>query len=174
MRLHASGLLAPLLIDRTKGLAKEAGTDSGIVWKHRAYHGIIWATDAYESLGSGYFRTSEIMAEAITGDHSDVIKNRARKAMEQQAGRTKSRGEVFTPRWICEKMISEADAAWFGGADPFGTLCAENKKEGETRPERIVFPENKTWKQYIDSRRLEQRLPRLIQFMGSAAGRKSA
>lgn len=155
MRLHASGLLAPLLIDRTKGLAKEAGTDSGIVWKHRAYHGIIWATDAYESLGSGYFRTSEITPEAITGDHSDVIKNRARKAMEQQAGRTKSRGEVFTPRWICEKMISEADAAWFGGADPFGTLCAKNQKEGKTQPNRIVFPKKKTWKQYIDSRRLE-------------------
>lgn len=155
LRLHASGLLAPLLIDRTKGLAKEVAADSGIVWKHRAYHGIIWATDAYENFGSSYLRTSEMTPEAITGDHSDVIKNRARKAMEQQAGRTKSRGEVFTPRWICEKMISEADAAWFGGADPFGMLCAENQKDGKTRPERIVFPKKKKWKRYADSRRLE-------------------
>ena len=67
LRLHAMGWLAPLLADKT------------------TKRNIIWATDAYRVLGAGYERTQEILPALITGAHSDVIKTRARKEMEQQS-----------------------------------------------------------------------------------------
>ena len=45
------------------------------------------------------------MTEAlITGRNADVIKTRARKAMEQQSERIKQHAEVFTPQWVVQKM----------------------------------------------------------------------
>ncbi|MCC8073197.1 MAG: hypothetical protein LIO62_03635 [Clostridiales bacterium] len=63
LRLNAMGLLEVLLKDKT--------TKSNI----------IWATDAYSSLGSSYQRDKEIEVDMIVGENSGVIKNRARKAL---------------------------------------------------------------------------------------------
>lgn len=106
---------------------------------------IIWATDAYQDRGGAYQRDKEIQVELITGDNSGVIKNRARKALEQQSERTRQHAEVFTPIWICQKMVSHADEIWFEGKDPFVA-----NKDGT-----IEFPKKKSWKKYIDQRRLE-------------------
>ena len=92
LRLHAKGLLAPLLVDKT------------------TKRNIIWATDAYRALGFPYERTQEILPALITGEHSDVIKTRARKEMEQQSERTRRHAEVFTPLAVCRQMIGDADA----------------------------------------------------------------
>ena len=129
LRLESAGLLEGLLFDRT------------------TRRGILWATDAYEHLGDGYRPAEEMTAAAITGVHSDLIRTRALKAMEQQTARTRKHAEVFTPLWICEKMISHADALWWGGRDPFA--------KAPDADGHIVLPKRKSWKLYIDSRRLE-------------------
>ena len=108
---------------------------------------ILWATDAYKESAKAYNRDREITQDLITGRNADVIKTRARKAMEQQSQRTKQHAEVFTPLWIVKKMNDHADEVWFEHADVF---FLENEPT-----ERIVFPPEKTWQQYVDSRRME-------------------
>ena len=89
LRLAQLGLLKSLLKDQTTGRK------------------IRWATDAYAELGRFYERNAEITTDLITGEHSGVIRNRARKALELQSDRTKSHAEVFTPLWVCKKMLDE-------------------------------------------------------------------
>lgn len=125
LQLHALGLLDPLLADKTTG-------------SH-----LIWATDAHADRGPSYRRDWEIEAADITGINADVIKTRARKALEQQSARTKQHAEVFTPRHICERMLSEADASYFGALDPFLSR------------DKIPFTDAKAWQSYVDARRLE-------------------
>ena len=108
---------------------------------------ILWATDAYKESGKVYNRDREITQDLITGRNADVIKTRARKAMEQQSLRTKQHAEVFTPLWIVKKMNDHADEVWFEHADVFF--------QGNEPTERVVFPSDKTWQQYVDSRRME-------------------
>ena len=129
LRLNAKDLLAPLLADKT------------------TKRNIIWATDAYRMLGFPYERTQEIQSFLITGAHSDVIKTRARKEMEQQSERTRRHAEVFTPLHICRRMIAAADAAYFGGCDPFMPQGVPS--------ERVIFPRRRKWQHYVDARRLE-------------------
>jgi type II restriction enzyme len=127
--LHSKGLLKLLLADKT--------TKSNI----------IWATDAYEAQGAEYRRDAEITEKLITSEHSDLIKTRARKAMEQQSERTRKHAEVFTPLWVCQKMCSHGDEVWFGTADPFFT-------DGQPTSH-VSFPKKKKWQHYVDARRLE-------------------
>ncbi len=94
LKLHSLRLLDKLLMDKTT--------------KRR----IMWATDAYTSLGPRYGRNDEITPEMITGFNAGVIKTRARKEMEQQSSRTRQHGEVSTPLRVCEKMCGFADELW--------------------------------------------------------------
>lgn len=139
LRLHSMGLLSLLLADKTQRSRKTANASRSA--------NILWATDAYQALGPAYGRDREMEASLITGEHSDVIKNRARKAMEQQSERVRKHGEVFTPRWVCRKMVSCGDAMWFGKGDPF----LQDDQSAET----VVFPKEKKWTRYVDERRLE-------------------
>ena len=107
---------------------------------------ILWATDAYKESGKAYNRDREITQDLITGRNADVIKTRARKAMEQQSLRTKQHAEVFTPLWIVKKMNDHADEVWFEHADVFF--------QGN-EPTHVEFPPERTWQQYVDSRRME-------------------
>lgn len=125
LRLHAMGLLDRLLEDKTT--------------KGR----ILWATDAYEGRGPEYRRNRPITPALITGENGDVIKTRARKALEQQTERTRRHAEVFTPFAVIEQMVRLADAAWFG-----------RKRDGFDE-ERIPFTRKKNWRRYVDARRLE-------------------
>ena len=113
---------------------------------------IIWATKSYESFGVQYSDDKQITMEAITGLDSIIIQPRIMKAMEQQQERTKNRAEVFTPSWICNQMNNDCDEEWFGRKDVFNI---EKQKSWESTAEKIMFPEKKIWKQYIDSRRME-------------------
>lgn len=129
LRLHSMGLLVQLLADKT--------TKTNIVW----------GTDAYVAQGREYQRNKEIHPSLITGQHSDTIKLRTGKAMENQSGRTRKHAEVFTPLWLCQKMVSHIDAVWFEKADPF--------LRGEQSADRVLFPRKRKWQHYIDARRLE-------------------
>ena len=129
LRINSLGLLDRLLADKTTKT------------------NILWATDAYSDMGSDYQRDKEIKAPLITGEHSGIIKNRARKALEQQFERTRQHAEVFTPLWVCAKMNDYADEVWFGKPEVF-------TRDGEPT-ERVEFPKGKSWQRYVDSRRLE-------------------
>lgn len=78
---------------------------------------IIWATDTH----SGFMDEKDILL------HSEMIRPRAEKSLDEQAARTKKKAEVFTPTWVCNRMNDNIDKA----------------------------AKRKTWKEYVDSRVLE-------------------
>ena len=86
LKIHSLGLLDNLLVDKTTG------------------RNIMWATDAYDNFGDKYARNEQITAAALVSSGRDIIKSRARKAMEHQSERTNQHAEVFTPLWICLLM----------------------------------------------------------------------
>lgn len=108
---------------------------------------IMWATDLYQESGKAYERNEEITLSAITGNHINMIKTRARKEFEQQNERTRIHAEVFTPSWIVNKMNNYADESWFGRPDVFNV-------DGEPT-EKIIFDEKQSWQKYVDSKILE-------------------
>lgn len=115
---------------------------------------IIWATDNYESLGPAYAENAQISVESITGDHGSVIQPRIRKTKEEQQARSRDKGEVFTPAWICNAQNNLVDKEWFGIPSPFNT---ETEKGWITNLNPIPFPtkDGKTWQDYVNDTRLE-------------------
>ena len=113
---------------------------------------IIWATDTYEEYGNGFTDKEQIDRDLLL-QHADIIKPRIQKSLEAQAARTRKKAEVFTPAWLCNLMNNYCDQEWFGRKDVFNK---ENEDHTWTVVEEpIEFPERKTWKHYVDSRRLE-------------------
>ncbi|MFA7118786.1 MAG: restriction endonuclease subunit M [Sphaerochaetaceae bacterium] len=113
---------------------------------------ILWMTDNYSKLGHGYEETSEITIPLITDKNSKIIRPRISKTKTEQLHRIRDKAEVFTPSWICNKQNNLVDNAWFGRDLVFN---AENGKRWKTNHETIVFPEGKTWQDYVLSPRLE-------------------
>ncbi len=113
---------------------------------------IIWATKSYAYRGEEYGDEEQITENSIMIIGSEILQPRIAKALEQQQERTKSHAEVFTPSWVCNKMNNFCDEEWFGRKDVFNV---ERGNEWETVTETITFPKGKTWKDYVDSRRLE-------------------
>lgn len=79
---------------------------------------IIWATDTHHPV---------FMTEKDILLHSEIIRPRVEKSLDEQKTRTKKKAEVFTPTWVCNLMNDNID------------------KSSKT----------KTWKEYVDSRILE-------------------
>ena len=85
-------------------------------------------------------------------DNTVDIRPRVSKSVDEQALRTRKKAEVFTPSWICNKMNNHCDMEWFGRKNVFnieqdhGWISTQNK---------IKFPAGKSWKDYVDSKRLE-------------------
>lgn len=118
---------------------------------------IFWATDNYTYLGDGYQYYDQIKIEAITGANGNVIVPRALKSKEQQQQRSREMAEVFTPSWICNKQNNMVDNAWFGREDIFNTEVdnADGSHTWVVNPEPIVFPEGRTWRDYVNENRME-------------------
>lgn len=112
---------------------------------------IIFATDMYSDYG--YTELNTMTVHAIMGFSSCDIQPRVRKAQAEQNLRTRKKAEVFTPTWICNMMNNHCDSEWFGRKDVFNRT--DNENHWYSTCERIIFPEGKTWQQYVDSRRLE-------------------
>jgi hypothetical protein len=113
---------------------------------------IIWATDAYADLGNGFDKHSHIVPSLITGRYEDLIQPRVMKALDVQGARTKQSAEVFTPAWICNKMNNYADEQWFGRKVVFNR---ERERSWKPTADPVVFPDGKTWQDYISNTRLE-------------------
>lgn len=117
---------------------------------------IYWATDSYSGLGEGYSFYEPITIEKITGDNDKVIRPRAVKSKEEQTQRVKDKAEVFTPAWICNAQNNLIDEAWFGRKDGlFNSMDLNNPNGWINNEDKIVFPEHKTWKDYVSDMRLE-------------------
>lgn len=83
---------------------------------------IIWATDAHSD-----FEEKDHMNEKDILLHSEMIRPRVEKSLDDQKSRTKKKAEVFTPTWVCNRMNDNIDKS----------------------------SKAKTWKEYVDSRVLE-------------------
>lgn len=118
---------------------------------------IFWATDNYADRGEGYQYHDRITAEAITGANGDIIVPRAVKSRQQQQQRSREMAEVFTPSWICNKQNNLVDNAWFGREGVFNTEVdnSDGTHSWIVNPEPIVFPEGKTWRDYVNENRME-------------------
>lgn len=117
---------------------------------------IIWATDPPQALSDTVTDKSEMTPAQLHQLGFEAIQARAGKQADAQQQRTRRRGEVCTPAWVCNKMINALDADWFGREDVFNT---EQPQGWQVREGRVEFPASKgktpLWQQYIDSRRLE-------------------
>lgn len=118
---------------------------------------IFWATDSYAHLGKGYQYHDPILPSLITGEHGKVIMPRVLKHKDLQAARSKEMAEVFTPSWICNAQNNLIDEAWFGRPCVFNRSIdlADGLHTWQTNPDKIAFPEGKTWKDYVRANRLE-------------------
>lgn len=113
---------------------------------------IIFATNAYTRNDVSIDEKSPITVEILNSFGSDIIQPRVSKSLEKQAQRTKSKAEVFTPSWICNKMNNHCDSEWFGRPNVFNI---EGEQSWIDNKDRIEFPKDKSWSDYVDSRRLE-------------------
>lgn len=112
---------------------------------------IIWATDAYKD-DIGVKDTDQIEMSHLVGMDPILLQPRISKDVEEQQARTRKKAEVFTPVWLCNQMNNHLDEEWFGRKDVFNV---EGEQTWTTVEGPVSFPEKKTWKKYVDSRRLE-------------------
>ena len=133
---HSKDLLDILLFDRT------------------TRKNICWATDYYTSYGVQYMPQEPITKELITGPNSHLLKPRVLRSLDEKNLRTKDKAEVFTPSWVCNEQNNLVDEAWFERKDVFNTTDNKNQTWKATE-EKVVFPKGKTWKKYVDAKRLE-------------------
>ena len=111
---------------------------------------IIWATDNYKEQDKKYTAKKQITMEAITTEK--IIKPRLGKTQIEQENRSRDKAEVFTPSWMCNIQNNLVDEMWFGKKDVFNKELSKSWKANE---QKVTFPENKTWQEYIKSVRLE-------------------
>lgn len=111
---------------------------------------IIWATDNYKEQDKKYTAKKQITMEAITTEK--IIKPRLGKTQIEQENRSRDKAEVFTPSWMCNIQNNLVDEMWFGKKDVFNKELSKSWKSNE---QKVTFPENKTWQEYIKSVRLE-------------------
>lgn len=97
--------------------------------------------------------TQDKLTQPVTMNDIDSIVPRHLKPKQEQKSRTKTKAEVFTPTWVCNKMINMIDEDWFGYKPVFTTEYED--KTWSSNPDNIRFPEDKTWQDYVKSVRME-------------------
>ena len=133
---HSNDLLDILLFDRT------------------TRKNICWATDYYVSYGVEYMPQEPITKELITGSNAHLLKPRVLRSLDEKNLRTKDKAEVFTPSWVCNEQNNLVDEAWFERKNVFNIVDSKNQT-WKAKKEKITFPKSKTWKKYVDAKRLE-------------------
>ena len=127
---------------------------------------IIWATDPPEELQTVMYEPvtdrSQITTQQLGLTHYEVVLPRMMKQTDTQQQRTRKKGEVFSPAWVCNKMNNALDADWFGalGAEESaGQFTVELPQGWQTVETPVQFPacggRAPAWVQYVQSRRLE-------------------
>ena len=149
---------------------------------HTTQQNIYWATDSYADLGEEFTFYAPITLDKITSYISDegvvatkeqydaiikqtpearlwyqeVVRPRAVKSKQEETQRAKDRAEVFTPAWICNAQNNLIDEAWFGRKERlFNSPDPNDPHKWINNEEKILFPEGKTWQDYVADMRLE-------------------
>ena len=77
---------------------------------------IIWATDPPEELQTVMYEPvtdrSQITTQQLGLTHYEVVLPRMMKQTDTQQQRTRKKGEVFSPAWVCNKMNNALDTDW--------------------------------------------------------------
>lgn len=113
---------------------------------------IIFATDAYSHIDKSLTANRHITVDLLSKIGYTSIQPRVKKSMSEQSKRTRTKAEVFTPSWVCNKMNNYCDEEWFGRKEVF------NREVGngwEVKKEPITFANPEDWMRYVYSRRLE-------------------
>lgn len=113
---------------------------------------IIFATSDYDELDKKINCETQISKKIISNYKDYIIKPRVMRSIEVQSKRTKDKAEVFTPSWLCNQMNNHLDDEWFGKKNVFNK--AKNKT-WITNDKKIKFSKDKTWQDYIKSKRIE-------------------
>ena len=122
----------------------------GILLKDRTTDkNIIFATEEYFDFGQTTQITKNVL---LNPDRFFKVRPRISKTQTEKTNRTRKKAEVFTPSWICNKMNNYCDEEWFLRKCVFNS---ENKNSWTQTEGKIEFPEGKTWKDYVLTRRLE-------------------
>lgn len=127
---------------------------------------IIWATDPPEELQTVMYEPvtdkSQITTQQLGLTHYEVVLPRMMKQTDTQQQRTRKKGEVFSPAWVCNKMNNALDADWFGAlgaGETAGQFTVELPQGWQTVETPVQFPacggKTLAWVQYVQSRRLE-------------------
>lgn len=127
---------------------------------------IIWATDPPEELQTVMYEPvtdrSQITTQQLRLTHYEVVLPRMMKQTDTQQQRTRKKGEVFSPAWVCNKMNNALDADWFrglGAEESAGQFTVELPQGWQTVETPVQFPacggRTPAWVQYVQSRRLE-------------------
>ena len=149
---------------------------------HTTQQNIYWATDSYTDLGEEFTFYAPITLDKITSYISDegvvatkeqydaiikqtpearlryqeMIRPRAVKSKQEQTQRAKDKAEVFTPAWICNAQNNLIDEAWFGRNEGlFNAPDPNDPHKWINNEDKILFPEGKTWQDYVADMRLE-------------------
>lgn len=133
---------------------------------HSTGKNIIWATDPPEELQTVMYEPvtdrSQITTQQLGLTHYEVVLPRMMKQTDTQQQRTRKKGEVFSPAWVCNKMNNALDADWFrglGAGESAGQFTVELPQGWQTVETPVQFPAYKgrtpAWVQYVQSRRLE-------------------
>lgn len=124
---------------------------------HTTQKNILWVTDNYMHLGQVYNYNKEIKLNSITGDFGNLIMPRVQKDRVLQQSRSKDMAEVFTPSWICNAQNNLIDNSWFKIDNVFNKeiIDVDGYPTWEVNTNKIIFPKNKTWKNYVRDKRLE-------------------
>jgi len=128
-----------------------------LIRDHTTQRNIFWATDDYEYLGESYNYQAPITPDLITGENGDIIMPRVHKDHLLQKARSKEMAEVFTPSWVCNAQNNLIDDAWFGEKGIFNQeiISSDGTRSWKPNPNKIKFPQGKTWKHYVRDTRLE-------------------
>lgn len=113
---------------------------------------IIWATNDYVLYGMQCRAENEIKVAHVTGKNTKVIQPRITKNKRKQTDRTKDKAEVFTPSWVCNSQNNLIDTSWLGYENAFNV---ELPGKWKTTSEKIIFPDGKNWKDYVELIRME-------------------
>ena len=116
---------------------------------------LVWATDPPEALRDVADDKSEITIPQLQRMGYEAILPRMMKQADTQQERTRKKGEVFSPAWVCNKMNNALDADWFGPDAPKSLFTEELPQSWQTTTEPVLFDKSHKWEKYVDSRRLE-------------------
>lgn len=138
-------------------LEKYPGVLDILLKDHTTNRNIFWATDNYQEIGEDYQFNSPILPSLITGENGQIIMPRVKKNKSLQQLRAREMAEVFTPSWICNSQNNLIDNAWFGRENVFNKelTSRDGTRNWVVNPNKIEFPKEKNWKQYVRETRLE-------------------